>query len=287
MQSLGKTGYSFNMNGLMPTGRRSKSLMLIRCDRGLFICASGCARSAPASPPVAKPQPAAPGAPFARQSRPQPARAAAAQAAPAAAAAASAGRVGPGQRAGPASITSSRSAATGSNPADYDPAGPRRRDPGRRSAGRCPPPRPSASTGSRPTSRSATCSKAGADRLVHGRQRSRRREAGRACCAARLRTHSIAAALNGLLPTHPQYAALKAALEMTPGDARPPSATASGSTWTAGAGCRASSATNISSSTCPASTRPWSRTASTAGSSGRSPARPRRRRRSFRRWRSA
>ncbi|MEO8454407.1 MAG: L,D-transpeptidase family protein [Sphingomicrobium sp.] len=31
-----------------------------------------------------------------------------------------------------------------------------------------------------------------------------------------LAQHNIAAALNGLLPTHPQYAALKAALEMTP-----------------------------------------------------------------------
>jgi murein L,D-transpeptidase YcbB/YkuD len=31
-----------------------------------------------------------------------------------------------------------------------------------------------------------------------------------------LATHRIAASLNGLLPTHPQYAALKAALEMTP-----------------------------------------------------------------------
>jgi murein L,D-transpeptidase YcbB/YkuD len=31
-----------------------------------------------------------------------------------------------------------------------------------------------------------------------------------------LATHQLAAALNGLLPTHPQYAALKAALELTP-----------------------------------------------------------------------
>jgi murein L,D-transpeptidase YcbB/YkuD len=33
-----------------------------------------------------------------------------------------------------------------------------------------------------------------------------------------LASHSIGATLNGLLPTHPQYAALKAALEMTPAD---------------------------------------------------------------------
>jgi murein L,D-transpeptidase YcbB/YkuD len=33
-----------------------------------------------------------------------------------------------------------------------------------------------------------------------------------------LASHSIGAALNGLLPTHPQYAALKAALEMAPAD---------------------------------------------------------------------
>ena len=69
-----------------------------------------------------------------------------------------------------------------------------------------------------------------------------------------------------------------------PGGARPPSATGSGSTWTAGAGCRATSATNISSSTSPDSTRRWSRTASIAGSTRRLRARPRRRPRSWRCW---
>ena len=36
------------------------------------------------------------------------------------------------------------------------------------------------------------------------------------CCGTRSRRTGSPAALNGLLPTHPQYAALKAALEITP-----------------------------------------------------------------------
>ena len=123
------------------------------------------------------------------------------------------------------------------------------------------------------------CQEAGADRLVRRRQRPRCRQAGRAAARARSPSTTSAAALDGLLPTHPQYAALKAALAVTPASRHGRSATASGSTWTAGAGCRATSARSTSSSTCRASTRRWSRTASTAGSSGRSPAscRPRRR----------
>ena len=52
------------------------------------------------------------------------------------------------------------------------------------------------------------------------------------------------------------------------GDRHRQASAVSASTWTAGAGCRATSARNTSSSTCPASTPPWSKTASTGGSTG-------------------
>ena len=51
------------------------------------------------------------------------------------------------------------------------------------------------------------------------------------------------------LPTHPQYGALKNALSISQAGRYRAASTASGSTWTAGAGCRATLATNISSST--------------------------------------
>ena len=144
----------------------------------------------------------------------------------------------------------------------------------------CRPQRPTASTCCRRISRSAMSSgRARIDWYVAD-PRPRRRQAG--CAAARRARASTRspARCDGLLPTHPQYAALKAALAIDAGDrhgqARPHPAQ-HGPLALAAARPRRR---NISSSTCPASTRRWSRTASTAGSSGRSPARPRPRRRS-------
>jgi murein L,D-transpeptidase YcbB/YkuD len=56
---------------------------------------------------------------------------------------------------------------------------------------------------------------------------------------AALITNRIPEVLNTLLPTHPQYGALRTALSVTPGTRRNRS-TRSGSTWTVGVGCRAS-----------------------------------------------
>ena len=72
-----------------------------------------------------------------------------------------------------------------------------------------------------------------------------------------LATHRIAAGAPSLLPTHPQYGALRTRCR-SPSRRTRPSLTAFGSTWTAGAGCRATWQ-NILSSTSPPSTPLWSR----------------------------
>ncbi len=101
-----------------------------------------------------------------------------------------------------------------------------------------------------------------------------------------LAQHNITAALNGLLPTHPQYAALKAALEMTPASdsAKIARIRLNMDRWR---WLPRDLGRNISSSTCRAFMRRWSRTAPTAGSIGRSRASSRLRPRSSMRPRSA
>ena len=113
----------------------------------------------------------------------------------------------------------------GSNPADYDPAGLDRRDPVRQSAGDVGQPRPSASTGFRRTWRSATSRRpARIDWYVTDKDLDAG-QAGRAAARALAQHQCPRRAATALLPTHPQYAALKAALAMTPatddGEARP------------------------------------------------------------------
>ena len=78
---------------------------------------------------------------------------------------------------------------------------------------------------------------------------------------AALVTNRIPEVLNGLLPTHPQYGALQDGAVDRSADRSRRRSTRSGSTWTAGAGCRATLARNISSSTCRRSMRRWSKMA--------------------------
>ena len=112
----------------------------------------------------------------------------------------------------------------GLNPADYDPAGPAGRDPGRQSGRDLRGGDASASTSCRPTLRWATSgSPAGSTGRVADPDLNAAKQD--ALLRSALAQHNIAAALNGLLPTHPQYAALKEALAVTPasrrGEARP------------------------------------------------------------------
>ena len=125
----------------------------------------------------------------------------------------------------------------GLNPADYDPAGliAAMRRP--RSAGAVEgSDRPLQSLVVGPRARPRR-RRPRADGMVRRRPGPRRGAAGRAAAAA-LAQHRITAALHGLLPTHPQYAALRRRWRSRRRPKRPRS-TASASTWTAGAGCRA------------------------------------------------
>ena len=173
----------------------------------------------------------------------------------------------------------------GLNPADYDPAGLQAAiQTGNIAA--------DVGSGDRPLQpalvrpRARPCEEAGADRLVGRGPRPQRRRSRTRCCARRLPAHAISGALDGLLPTHPQYAALKAALAETPpsDEAKRDRIRLNLDRWR---WLPRDLGTNISSSTCRASTRRWSRMGSTAGSSARSPASCRPRRRSSMPWRPA
>ena len=124
-------------------------------------------------------------------------------------------------------ITSSRSASRASNPADYDPAGLDDGDPDAAirllisAAATDRFNRLSSDLALGHVKRSARIAWFMADNDLDAAKQD-------ALAAQRACEHNIAAALNGLLPTHPQYAALKAALRDDSGDARPPSSTASG-----------------------------------------------------------
>ena len=104
----------------------------------------------------------------------------------------------------------------GLNPADYDPAGlaaaiqARRSDCCMSQAATDRLRSPVVGPCARATSRSRRGS-TGASSTTTSMPPSRMR-----CCAPRLPSTTSRSALNGLLPTHPQYAALKAALEVTP-----------------------------------------------------------------------
>jgi murein L,D-transpeptidase YcbB/YkuD len=230
--SLGKTGYSFNMNGLMPMGRRSKSLILFASLAALSIGS--------AAAPAPLPGPAKPAAtqakPAATQAKPS-AKPAANSAKPESAAAGaplpgnpdfkpdqpSAAVLAPPPL--PPAIWDPVSAqdlvyyiqqigADGLNPADYDPAG-----------------LTAAIQAGDPLAMSAAATDR-FDRVSSDLALGHVRRAARiawfmvdsdldtakqdALLRSALAAHQIADALNSLLPTHPQSAALKAALEMTP-----------------------------------------------------------------------
>jgi L,D-transpeptidase YcbB len=209
-------GYSFNMNGLKPMGRRWKPLMLVTALAILAIdSASAAAAPVAVKAPTAtatKPESAAtgvsvPGNPDVTADQP------------------TATEVAPVPAPLPPVVWDPVSAqdlayyiqqigAEGLNPADYDPAG-----------------LLTAIQGGSPMIISAVAT----DRfnrlssdlaLGHVRRPARIAwfmvdndlDAAKqdALLRSALATHQIGAALNSLLPTHPQYAALKAALEMTP-----------------------------------------------------------------------
>ena len=99
--------------------------------------------------------------------------------------------------------------------------------------------------------RARPCEEARPGRLVDRRQRPRCRRSRTRFCARRSRTHDIAGALNGLAADPSAICRAQGRARSNAGERHCRSATGSGSTWTAGAGCRATSARNISSSTCP------------------------------------
>ena len=198
----------------------------------------------PPAPPASRRQPGAaaaqPGAPVAGQSRFHAGDRPDAAAGRRLRRAAAAGDVGPGQRAGPASITSGRSAPRAQSRPITIPAGSRRRS-RRAIRWRCRRPRPSGSTSCRPTSRSATSSgrrgSTGSSSTTISTPRSRTR-----CCAARLRTHQHRRRAQRPASDPPAICRAQGGAGDDPGEPRRRSSTASGSTWTAGAGCRATSA---------------------------------------------
>ena len=103
----------------------------------------------------------------------------------------------------------------GLDPADYDPAGldraMRSGDPRRLVGGR-----DRALQQAVVGPRARPCPRRRAGRLACRRQGSRRRRASARCSTRRSPPGSVAEALNSLLPTHPQYGALRYALEVTP-----------------------------------------------------------------------
>ena len=135
------------------------------------------------------------------------------------------------------------SAAEGLDPRDYDPGRPDQGAANGRSDGDLAPPRPTASTCFRPISRWAMSAARTALAGTSSTRTSTTRRQRRCWTVALAHASGRRPLLQRCLPTHPQYGALKTALIDRQAERHGAASTASGSTWTAGAGCRATLAT--------------------------------------------